>query len=275
MLTIYAPPNKPESKCWNVFRPLLNGGWPDVEVVHNYELQDNDGICWGFVGCNEEIMRVYAKYGEQDFYFADMPYFGRWSAYHEAVNPGREFYWRIIKNGVHMSSDLKDYPNDRWDAHNLDLHEWNDKGDHILVCPSSVIMTKHHYTYDDHTWTEGVVAKLKQHTDREIRIRQKPRGKGTSGPAAALIPFAADIKNAHAIVTSVSMSAVEAAILGVPGFCHPANAASAINLYDLGQIEKPIYPDRQKWLNNLCYNQFTPSEIQSGFAYKVLKCHTL
>lgn len=265
MLTIYVPSNKLDSKCWQVFNPLLNEGWPDTEVMYEYIKQDTPGMFWGFVGGNMQMIKRYEEDGDHDWYFADMPYFGRWNG-----NDDQKVYWRIIKNALHMTPSRKCYDDDRWKAHNIDLYDWNDKGEHILVCPSSITMTRYYYNYDDSIWVDSVISELKKHTDRPIRVRNKPRGKGTSGPSVALVPFADDLKDAHAVVTSVSMAAVEAAVLGIPGFCHPSNAASMVNLTNLSQIEKPIYPNRKKWLNNLCYNQFTPEEMQDGLAYKIL-----
>jgi len=257
MLTIYAPPNKAESKCWEIFNPLFNGGWPNVTIERGYKKQKGPGMFWGFVGDNMKLILQYQENGET-WYFADMPYFGRYK------------YWRIIKNKLHANTNNINWPDNRWLSHNITLHDWNDKGDHILICPSSPTMTKFYYGYDDKEWIKKTIDTLKKHTDRPIRVRHKPRGNGTSGPAAALIPFEEDIKGAHAIVTSVSIAAIEAAIMGIPVFCNPLSGAGLIGLSNITKIETPFYPNRQKWLNNLCYSQFTPEEIQKGMVYEIL-----
>jgi hypothetical protein len=113
-------------------------------------------------------------------------------------------------------------------------------------------------------WLECTLQTLRKFTDRPIKVRHKPRGGGTSGPAAALIPFAEEARNAHAVVTTLSMAAVEAACLGIPVFCHEQGPARPIALTDLSLIESPIKPDRNAWLNTLSYFQFTEKELSQG-----------
>ena len=268
-LTIYVPSNKEDSKCWKIFNPILVG-WPDVEIVNDYVKRNTPGMVWGFVGRNESIVKQYINDKINDWFFSDMPYFGRWTSYDESIDPKSDFYWRIIKNKIHADNVLKHYPDDRWKAHNIDLKDWNFKGKHILVCPSSSTMTRFTTGMTDDSWLETTLNKLSTLTDRPIKVRFKPRGKGRSGPDVALIPFSEDLKNAHAVVTSVSMCAVEAIIEGIPAFCHTASPAAPMGNTYLNNIENPSYLDRQDWLNYLSYNQFTSAEIASGMAYEIL-----
>ena len=114
------------------------------------------------------------------------------------------------------------------------------------------------------------MAELKKHTDRPIRIRHKPRRKGTSGPAAALISLKEDLENCHAMVTSVSMAAIEAVINGVPVFTNEHSPCAPVGLQDVCKIDEPIRPSREEWAYSWAYAQFTPKEIESGLAYEIL-----
>ena len=124
--------------------------------------------------------------------------------------------------------------------------------------------------YGDPNWTQNTVAELRKHTDRPIRVRHKPRRKGTSGPAAALISLKEDLENCHAMVTSVSMAAIEAVINGVPVFTNEHSPCAPVGLQDVSKIEKPIRPSREEWAYSWAYAQFTPKEIESGLAYEIL-----
>ena len=129
--------------------------------------------------------------------------------------------------------------------------------------------------YYGHTdWVQDTVAKLKQHTDRKIIVREKPRAKGTSGPRAVelggLKTFAEEAKGAWAVVTSVSMCAIDAVCMGVPIFTTEYSAVRQLGLQDLSKIEEPVYPQREPILYSLAYNQFTPEEIANGYAKDIL-----
>ena len=116
--------------------------------------------------------------------------------------------------------------------------------------------------------------RLQKHTDREIRVRHKPRAKGTSGPDAAKLSGLEDFKQAidgaWAVVTSVSMCAVEAQLAGVPTFCCNNSEALPVSLTKLSKIEQPLRINREEWLYHLAYSQFTHKEIEDGYAYEII-----
>ena len=92
--------------------------------------------------------------------------------------------------------------------------------------------------YYGHTdWVQDTVAKLKQYTDRKIVVREKPRAKGTSGPRAVelggLKSFREEAKDAWAVVTSISMAAIDAVCMGIPVFTSEYSAVRQLGLKDL------------------------------------------
>ena len=112
--------------------------------------------------------------------------------------------------------------------------------------------------------------KLKRVTDRPIRLRHKPRGRGTSGPSEATVPLSEDLKDAWACVTSCSISAVEAVCMGIPVFCDKKSFAEPMGNLNLEDIEDPYYTGPEPWLYSLAYQQFTPEEIENGRAVEIL-----
>ena len=143
----------------------------------------------------------------------------------------------------------------------------NTNGSYILVCPSSPGVNQY---LRQPNWTAETVATLKKYTDRPIKVREKPRGQGTSGPAVAKVPIQEDLKNAWACVTSCSISAVESISEGVPVFCHEKSFAKPIAITDLSQIEEPTFRSPFQWFCSLAYQQFTPEEIANGKAVEIL-----
>jgi hypothetical protein len=262
-MQLYCPPNK-QSKAYIVL-DAARKGWPDTIDIKNYARGDGPAMFWGFVGENFSLMKDLQR-RKKDFYFADMPYFGRWNGDNNA-----EHYWRITKNFLHSPVHYH-RPPDRWNRFNKTIEPWKKDGGHILVCPSSPTMNR---WYGHTDWVQDTVAKLQQHTDRKIVVREKPRAKGTSGPRAVelggLKTFEEEAKGAWAVVTSVSMCAIDALCMGIPTFTTQYSPVATCSLTDLSKIETPYYPDFiEPIMWSLAYNQFTPDEIASGFARKTL-----
>lgn len=265
MLTIYAPPSNPNSKCWEVFNGIKHT-WPDdVQIRNNSHKEDppTNSMFWGFVNHNLELVKRLER-DSLDYWFTDTPYLGRFN--NRNLRPDNH-YWRIAKNNIHVSL-IKDCPADRFKKFNIGIKERNKKGKYILVCPSSYTIQNY---IDWNDWHVHVITELKELTDRPVMVRDKPRKNGTSGPSVADIPIEEQLKDAWACVTSCSISAVEAISQGVPVFCHPKSFAAPISNTDLRNIENPEWNDPSEWFNSLCYQQFTPEEYANGDAVSILK----
>jgi len=247
----------------------LEEGWPNVNRILN---RSNDielvpSHFWGFIENNEHAINTLKRAGI-DWYFWDMPYYGRWNGLREAINPTQNFYWRVSKNSIHYTH-TRDYPKDRFEQWNVQPKPYT-SGSKILICPSSETMTRWVTGKTVDQWVIDTINKLKQYTDRPIEVRYKPRGKGTSGPVAALVPFAEQAQDTHCVVTSISLCAMEAQLLGIPTICHSDSFAADISSTKLEDIENPFKTDISQWLYNLAYSQFTHDEIESGLAYEIL-----
>ncbi len=80
MLTIYAPNNKPESKCWEVFKGVKDT-WPvktkiSENTIDYFLNDDSESMFWGLVNNNTNLIHQIEEHG-QTFWFTDTPYFGR------------------------------------------------------------------------------------------------------------------------------------------------------------------------------------------------------
>ena len=265
MLTIYATLDKPKSKCWEVFDGIKKT-WPDSVSVKNNTDTDatSPAMFWGFVNNNINLVHQLEQQG-LDYWYTDTPYFGRFDNNNLKED---NHYWRICKNQIHARY-WRDCPSDRFNKFNLKIKTKNkNQGEHILICTSSMGM---HTYLKKINWLDNTIKEIKKYTDRPIKIREKPRKAGTSGPAVADVPLEQDLQNAWACVTSCSISAVEATLQGVPVFSDPKSFAWTISSASLSEIENPFYIDPSPWLHSLAYQQFTPQEFANGTAVSILK----
>ena len=267
ILNLYCPPS-PTSKAYYVLDNARKGWRGKTNDITDYHYDPELSLFWGFAHSNYKLIQQRIQQGH-DWLFADMGYLGRWNGLREAVDPDADYYWRICKNKTNQN-ETPSAPNDRFKKFNIQLKDWRKNGSHILVCPSSATMNNF---ISQTNWLEDTIYTLKTFTDRPIRIRHKPRSKGTSGPMAATVPLAEDLRDCWAVVTAVSATAVESAIAGIPVFSHFLGPGAGLGNTDNSQIETPRLNDREAWLSGLCYSQFTPKEIASGEAFEILKLY--
>ena len=203
----------------------------------------------------------------RDFYFMDTGYMGNQRG---PLNPmGWKFWHRIVKNDLQHDQVIH-RPPDRFKKLAIPVHRWKKGGRKILIAKPDEKPMKF-YNLELEQWLEETIATIKKYTDRPIKIREKPRKFGTSGPAVADVPLEQDLQNAWACVTSCSISAVSAALEGVPVFSDPKSFAWPMASASLSEIEDPLYIDPTQWLYSLAYQQFTPQEFANGTAIRVLK----
>ena len=127
---------------------------------------------WGLVNNNLEMVKK-LEARNHNFWFTDTPYFGRFNNANLKTN---NHYWRICKNAIHVEY-IKGCKSDRFEKFGLKIKAPDFKGKNILVCPSSAGIHKY---LDRPNWTQETIEQIKRYTDRPIKLRHKPRGRGTS-----------------------------------------------------------------------------------------------
>ena len=182
-------------------------------------------------------------------------------------------YFRIVKGGLHTlqgksgSVDrLRVLENQGID---VQFKGWTTNTEHILLCPSSPTVTFFINDMSQEEWEENVRSELRQHTDRPIKFRNKPR----PGNQWWNTDIKEDLKGCHCLITNMSLAAVDAVINQVPVLTHRNNVAFKVSIDNIHNINKtPKHPREvvEPWLNMLSHNQFTIPEIEEGLAYKIL-----
>lgn len=184
---------------------------------------------------------------------------------------GPENHYACGLGGLNGRADFKNQnsPADR--AEGIRLQPWK-QGKNIVVCgqvpwDASVDFTDHR------EWLERTVRGIFLRTDRPVVFRPHPKAGLPPIPGAiySTRPLAEDLEDAWCCVTFNSNSGVEAAMAGVPVFAFDEGSMVwPIANKTLDKIENPEMPDRQQWLSDLCYAQWTPQEMAEGLAWRHL-----
>lgn len=217
-----------------------------------------DGI-FLFRGMKDRAEIKTAKKHGIPFFYVDSGYIG---------NIKRKVYGRVIYNDLHFNSD-KEYPTDRLEAvfafleekfeiKKTDLFkEWKYDGKKILFCPP-IDITGFFYEFDIKEWKNSVVEQIQAQTNKEIVVREHPKKSKVKKTINQSIYAFDDV---YIVVAYSSAIAVDAVIGGVPAMCLGPNAAQAVSIRNIENINSPVYPDRIKWMSALAYHQYTFAEM--------------
>ena len=257
-------PGKGAERFFDYSFPTWNG-----EIPHNAVFQ---GLLRGTKQVHDVCIAE-----QKDFFYFDQPYF--FSNDYQQSDTGDKWY-RICKNNTQKNYLEQSYKVDRRFAKLIDrLNQkcrdeltpkpWQYGGKHILVIPPS-FHTAYWYGIDKDEWTKDIVKKLKQHTKRDIIVRQKYHLNSDWSPYRNETPLSEDLKDCYAMVSFHSMCAVQAVMNGIPSYCseHSPAYPVSLGLNELDQIKDPLYAgDREDWVKSLMCSQFTVDEMKSGQAY--------
>ncbi len=251
----------PWDKCLShQLMPAIQKGWKDDgKDIHFF---------WGLAGQNIRQIKECEERGDE-WYYVDNGYITEQiTRYPEPIiNNYDKTYFRICKGGIHTTS-FKEHDDKRL---NTEFKGWQ-SGEHILVCPSSPTVSYYINDMTQEDWIKETTDKIKECTDRPVRLRNKPRPSNQWWNTDILD----DLKGAHCLVTNMSLAAVDAIISGVPCITHSRNVAAGVSNQDISYktLNYPFKPDDDKinrWMRMLSYNQFTIKEIEDGIAFEVLQ----
>lgn len=218
-------------------------------------LEDGGMVTYGALRGLRPLWRQ-AQHERRDFVYVDNGYF-RPSAHGRRDYSG---YYRATRNAVQHDGSGNADPH-RFEMLGKRLMPWRKDGRQIMVCPPGQVYAGV-MGFDAQRWLTDTLRALRAATDRPLLVRDKRQ--------AGAVPLWEALRDVHALVTHSSNAAVEALLYGVPVFCTAPCAAQAMGCGDLGQIEKPLYPEREQWAWNLAANQWTLAEMKSGQAWREL-----
>ena len=190
--------------------------------------------------------------------------------------------WKVGLNGINRTAYFGDSNNDSTRANSLGLacKPWRSNGHIILICGQHDKSWQWQNMPRMSTWVIDTIEEIQRHTDRPIVFRPHPRCplphiehefKNVTRQDPQKIDgtyddFDMSFNNVHATISYSSNPGIHSILEGVPAFVgHESLAYGAANDIDfLHDIEDPIKPDRQQWLNDYAWTEFTVEEIASG-----------
>lgn len=219
---------------------------PEAEPVY----KGGDSLVWGLIRGAPQIMQKTREAG-RDFFQIDNAYFGR------------DRYFRVTRNGLQLTQVSEADPA-RYEAIfrevGYSFAPWKEnRTGPIVLCPSSELLFNFYGTTVEQ-WLRNTAATLRRFTDRPIVLREKQLG----GIEEA-------VGNAWCVVTHVSAAALDALRVGVPVIT-TADCAATPLATPIEQVATPLIGmDRAPLFATLAWGQFTPQEMQSGFAWEQLR----
>ena len=247
--------------------PAIKKGWQDTQMrpVHFF---------WGLAGKNIPYIKGCIERNEEWWYVDNGYLTQQITRYPEPkIHDYDKTYFRIVKGGLHTqkgkTGSVERLSKLEQQGIDVKFKGWTDNTDHILLCPSSPTVTQFVNDISQEERVESVKSELRQHTDRPIKFRNKPR----PGNQWWNTNIKDDLKGAHCLITNMSLAAVDAVINQVPVLTHSKNVAFNVSINNLPNINKPFKPSREiidPWLNMLSHNQFTIPEIEDGTAFRIL-----
>ena len=231
------------------------------KFVSYEEMYENttDPMCWaGFF--KPQWLEICKKHNLK-FYNLDSGYFG---------NKKTKIIFRLSVNNFQNLNPIIDRPIDRWKKLKIEIESFKQGGDIVIVPPDRKIVNTLGLGSEEQ-WINETIFKIKNFTDRKIKIRKRPEPRTDRIVSNTFKDF---IKNDTFCVVGYSSNAlVEAAMHNIPVIALGHSAAKSLYSHQLEDIEKikPAYlGDKQAWLNHLAYSQFTREELLSGLAWELI-----
>lgn len=215
-------------------------------------------LCYGILRGTASIMADAEKH-RADYLYCDHSYFTQCRSAPQTLDCSG--YYRVVLNDRYVHNIGFDAQPERFEQLGVTVKPWRTSGEHILIIPMSRYVASV-YGIDEKAWLANVILACKTFApQRRLIVKSK------SDPR----PLSELLESAHALICAESNSAIDAVVNGVPVFCSTSAAAAPVANFALNDLDNPAMPDREQWLWNLAYNQFTLAEVKRGYARELLQ----
>jgi len=196
--------------------------------------------------------------------------------------------WKVALNGINRDAYFGPANNNssRSNASGLLLKPWTTNGTYILLCGQHEKSLQWHNMPRMSTWVMNTIEAIQKHTDRPIYFRPHPRcplpaiehqyknvyRQDPQYVNGTYDDFDINYNDVYATISYSSNPGIHSILQGVPAFVSPSSLAyDAANDIDfLHDINDPLMPDRQQWLNDYVWTEYTVEEISQGLPIKRL-----
>jgi hypothetical protein len=223
------------------------------------------------------------------------------------IKDPQKAYYRLGLNSYTYDKGIfnnEGSPPDRWnlikEKCQIEIKPWKSTGDYILILLQNPEDTSLNNLKGDYNkWIENVVKEISVHTDEDIVIRLHPcfiqkfnisflnnikvpnkitisgTVKGNDvNPSHGGKDFEEDLKGARAVIAFSSNGLQEAVCEGIPAISMDKSSfawpVSYHSLEVLSERNIKCEFERDQWLYDCAYCQWTPDELDSGYPHKKL-----
>jgi hypothetical protein len=194
--------------------------------------------------------------------------------------------WKVGLNGINRSAYFGPANNDssRAEMLGLKLKPWRTDGKYILICG------QHDKSFQWETmpkmsdWVINTIQQLQTHYDYPIIFRPHPRcpllhvekefknvyRQDPRHIAGTYDDFDMKFDNIKYTISWSSNPGIHSIINGIPAHVGPSSLAFDVACPHLLMVDSPLMPDRQQWLNDYAWTEFTVEEISQGIPLKRL-----
>jgi hypothetical protein len=196
--------------------------------------------------------------------------------------------WKVGLNGINRDAYFG--PNNNDDARvlslGLTLKPWRTNSDFILICGQHDKSLQWQGMPSMSQWLLDTIDTIRTHSERPILFRPHPRCplptienefKNVYRQQPVQLPNSYDdfdmgFDNVHATISYSSNPGVHSIINGIPAFVGTSSLAYDVanDIDFMHDIEDPIMPDRQQWLNDYSHTEYTLEEISQGLPLNLL-----
>ena len=196
--------------------------------------------------------------------------------------------WKVGLNGINRDAYFG--PNNNDDARvlslGLTLQPWRTNSDFILICGQHDKSLQWQGMPRMSNWFLETYDEIRKHTERPILFRPHPRcrlehiERGLKNvyrqqPTQILgtyDDYDMGFDNVWATVSYSSNPGIHSVLAGVPAFVGTSSLAYDVanDIDFMHDIENPMMPERQQWLNDYAHTEYTIEEISQGIPIKRL-----
>jgi hypothetical protein len=196
--------------------------------------------------------------------------------------------WKVGLNGINRDGYFGTNGNnsDRRISLGLQAKPWRTDGEYILIAGQHDKSLQWNNMPRISNWFLQTYDTIREHTDRPILFRPHPRcrlphiERGLKNVIrqepqyvnGTYDDFDMQFSNIWATVSYSSNPGIHSVLSGVPSFVsnHSLAYPVANDIDFLYDIENPVMPDRQQWLNDYAHTEWTVEEISQGIPLKRL-----
>ena len=196
--------------------------------------------------------------------------------------------WKVGLNGINRDAYFGEQDNDRTRADSLGLvcKPWRSNGNFILVCGQHNKSLQWQHMLPMSNWFLETYDEIRKHTERPIMFRPHPRcrlehiERGLKHVyrqepvkiGGSYDDFDMGFDDVHCTISYSSNPGIHSILSGVPAFVSTHSLAYPVanDIDFMHDVEQPMMPDRQQWLNDYAHTEYTIEEISQGLPLKNL-----